>query len=214
MKACVTVTEQHLKRTLSIIEKFDFAEIRLDLCEYNTQQIKAVFSSQKGLIATYRIQDPKEMGSKMEAMKLAMESGASFIDLEYDLEDKYLSELVLFAKNYDSKVIISYHNFKETPSDAVLHHIIKTSKLKGANWVKIATKTNSREDSLRLMNLYNFDNDLIAFGIGEDSKFTRINCLYLGAPFTYVYFGTARHQLAEGQLSHREFSSVMEGLGG
>jgi len=212
MKACVTISEQNIKKAGSIVEKFDIAEIRLDLCEYNSQQIKSIFSIKKDLIATYRC-DKSKINAKMETLKQALESGAKYIDLEADLEDKHFSELVLFARNYGAKIIYSYHNYNETESDERLHKIIDTGKEKGADLIKLALKTNSKEDCIRIMNLYTYEKNLIAFGSGEDSKFTRIASLFLGAPFTYVYFGTAKNQLAEGQLGHRQFAEIMEGFG-
>ena len=48
-------------------------------------------------------------------------------------------------------------------------------------------------------------NKTIAFCMGEQGKFSRILCLHLGSPFTYVSLGKA---IAPGQFSLREIKSL------
>lgn len=211
MKPCIIVLETNLKKALSIIDKFEIAEIRLDICEYNTAQIREMFSYKKGLIATYRTDSEKLLNYKIDILKKAMEYGASYIDLEYELDKEIIYEMCLYAKNYNTKVIISHHNPNETPSNEELQEIIDNSKKKGASLVKIVTKANSNEDAIRLFELYKNNDNLIAYSMGEAYRFTRITSLFLGAPFNYVSFGN-KHITVEGQLSHREFSNIMENL--
>lgn len=211
MKACVVLSEGNLKRAMSIVEKFDMAEVRLDLCKFNPSQMREIFGFKKGLIATYRLSNPREIDYKMDMLKRALEYGASYVDIEYNMDDKLIYEMILFARNYGAKVIISYHDFNKTASDEELHKVVEDCVAKGADIVKIVTKANSKEDCLRLLNLYKLQSNLIAFGMGEDAKFTRMSSLFLGAPFTYVYYG-GRGKTADGQFNHREFSHLVEGL--
>ncbi len=208
MQACVVVTESHLRKAKSIIEKFEIAEIRLDICQYSDNDIKDLFSSHPNLIATYR-SSPSEISKKKDQLYLAIDSGASYIDLEYDLDTKTMEAILDYANEKGVKLIYSFHNFEETPSESDLIKIIDKGNEYNATYVKIATRANTKEEALRLLNLYLMYENLIAFSIGEKSKFTRISSLYLGAPFTYVYHGTERNQLAEGQLSYREYKEIM-----
>ena len=64
----------------------------------------------------------------------------------------------------------------------------------------------SINDASRILVLYNdIKIKLIAFAMGEEAKFTRILCLYLGSPFTYVSLGKA---IAPGQFSLKEIKSL------
>lgn len=208
MKACVVVTESNVKRALSIIDKFEIAEIRLDLCQYRTTELKEIFSLPTKTIATFREKDSSHATvQKMEALKKALEFGASYIDIEMELNAPQRDDLLLFAKAYDAQVIISYHDFEKTPSYEVLKGIIQDARSMGADLVKIATKVNFRDDCLTIFNLYKGEENLIAFGMGEDAKFTRAASLYLGAPFTYVHY-VSSSKTAEGQFGYKEFEAV------
>jgi len=46
---------------------------------------------------------------------------------------------------------------------------------------------------------------LIAFAMGDEGRISRILCLYLGSPFTYVSLGKA---VAPGQFSLKEIRKI------
>lgn len=212
MKACVVISEQNIKKAIAILNRFSMAEVRLDLCQFGISHIREIFSSSTPAIATYRESDPTIASKeKMDSLKIAMENGARYIDLEYQLNAEQRVELMSIAKNYQVKVIISYHDFEKTPDEATLNDIINQCNNFNAYLIKIATKVNFRDDCFRLFNLYHARENLIAFGMGEDAKFTRITSLFLGAPFTYVHF-TSSKKTAEGQLGYREFEEILKAL--
>lgn len=70
----------------------------------------------------------------------AMESGVDYVDIDIassiQLPDLNLTQL-----------IISYHNFEETPDITTLKDIISNAKAKGADIIKIATQANKDEDN-------------------------------------------------------------------
>ena len=119
----------------------------------------------------------------MKSLKLAIESGAAFVDLEIDLHDDIKRSISELCKVYHTKLILSYHNFEKTEELESLRKIVEVSKSQGANYVKIATKTHSKMDIINLLRLYHEYENIIAFGMGEHSKFTRWMCLHLGAAF-------------------------------
>ena len=87
MKACVVVTDNNVKRAISTIEKFEIAEIRLDICQFRTQYYREIFSLPTKTIATYREADSSNASiQKMECLKKALENGASYLDLELELK--------------------------------------------------------------------------------------------------------------------------------
>jgi 3-dehydroquinate dehydratase-1 len=208
MKACVVVTDSNVKRAISVIEKFEIAEIRLDICQFRTQYYKDLFSLPTKMIATYREADSSHASiHKMECLKKALESGAKFIDIELELNAHQRNDLLRYAGGYKAQVIFSHHDFDRTPKIEELKDKIDLARSLGADIVKIVTKVNFRDDCLTLFNLYKGEENLVAFGMGEEAKFTRATSLYLGAPFTYVNY-LSSNKTAEGQLSYKEFEAI------
>ena len=62
-----------------------------------------------------------------------------------------------------------------------------------SNFVKIVTVAKSISDTSRILSLYNKSSKtkLIAFAMGEQAKFSRILCIHLGSPYTYLSLGKA-----------------------
>ena len=118
--------------------------------------------------------------------------------------------LLELANERGVKTIVSYHNFERTEGMEELKAIVENCFKMGADYVKLATTVIKKEDAIRILQLYAEYSNLIAFGMGEKAKFTRITSLFLGAPFTYVYAGRMSNQLAEGQLSEKEYIELMK----
>jgi 3-dehydroquinate dehydratase-1 len=212
MKACVVISESNIKLAISIAQKFEMAEIRLDLCQFRNQHIKDIFSPSTITIATYREKDSSYASvGKIESLKKAIEAGANYIDIELELNARQREDLIAYSKGFGTKIIISHHNFEKTPPIELMKDKIELANSLGAHITKIVTKVNFRDDCLTLFNLYKGAENLIAFGMGEDAKFTRITALFLGAPFAYVYYLGSK-KVAEGQLSYKEFESAMKGI--
>ena len=77
---------------------------------------------------------------------------------------------------------------------------------KFSNFIKIVTVSKSISDTSRILSLYNKSSKikLVAFAMGEQARFSRILCLHLGSPYTYVSLGKA---IAPGQFSLDEIKS-------
>ena len=95
---------------------------------------------------------------------------------------------------------------KKTPSVNSLNSRLKEMK-KLSNFVKIVTVAKSISDTSRILSLYNKSSKtkLIAFAMGEQAKFSRILCIHLGSPYTYVSLGKA---VAPGQFSLDDMKSL------
>ena len=79
---------------------------------------------------------------------------------------------------------------------------------KFSNNVKIVSTAKSVDDATRMLELYNKTgkNNLISFAMGDAGKISRILCLYLGSPYTYVSLGKA---VAPGQFSVDEIKKII-----
>lgn len=182
---CVSISTKNVDQCIEMIRDEELAEIRLDLTDFDHEAIKKVFTQKVKLVATLR---PGKMNEseRLELLKQAIKSGASFIDIEYEADVKYRKELVEFSKEHGCQVIISYHNFNETPSRNELERIVSDCYFYGADIAKIASQVNENADMANLLSLYNTSKRLVVFGMGDKGKITRVLALMLGAEFTFA----------------------------
>jgi 3-dehydroquinate dehydratase type I len=209
---CVSIGEQSYSDILAALEAVDFAEIRLDISRIANSEIKSVFSSGKQLVATCRegfyVRD-----ERIERLVEAIRAGAAFADVETESDEKFRKTIAEHAKLNNCKLIVSYHNFEETPSLPEMYNIVDTCKKQGADIVKLVTTAKNKSDAARVLSLYDkyLDTSLIAFAMGEAGLITRVACLYLGAPYTYAAISDDK-PLANGQISVEKIRNVMNNL--
>ena len=73
--------------------------------------------------------------------------------------------------------------------------------------VKIVSTARTTDDATRMLELYSKKGkiNLISFSMGDLGRISRILCLYLGSPYTYVSLGKA---VAPGQFSLDEVKKI------
>ena len=116
-------------------------------------------------------------------------------------------ELTKYLKSTKTKLLVSWHDFQKTPKTIELKNKIKKMS-KFSNNVKIVSTAKSVDDATRMLELYDKKgkNNLISFAMGDAGKISRILCLYLGSPYTYVSLGKA---VAPGQFSVDEVNKII-----
>ena len=69
---------------------------------------------------------PEKSGTeeRTEMLKIAIESGATYVDIEYEAPDDYRNDMIEFAHSHQCDVIISYHNYERTPELDELEKIV------------------------------------------------------------------------------------------
>ena len=187
----------------------EMAEIRLDLCPLSDDDISELFSlCDKPLVATCRMGDMPDLAEKK--LSLAMAAGAKYCDLELEAPAPVGKRLRRKAAECGTVFIRSYHNYEYTPSAEELHGIVGQCRRFGAEVVKIAVKANSLEDVATIESLYESypEGSLLAFCMGEAGKRSRVDCLRLGAPFSFAAFGD---KTAEGQMQLDEMHAEVYG---
>ena len=102
---------------------------------------------------------------------------------------------------------MSWHDFKKTPNSVQLKSKINQMSKFSSN-VKIVSTAKSTDDSTRMLELYSKKGkmNLISFAMGDFGRISRILCLYLGSPYTYVSLGKA---VAPGQFSIDEVNKII-----
>jgi len=215
-KTCTAITENNPKKLAIIVKntlkKSDFVEIRFDFLKPKDIPItlELVKKQLRRCICTLR---PKIEGGKFQnsenerksIIKLIAEYNPFLVDVEFNTlqKDKNFQR---YMKSSKAKILVSWHNFKNTPNLTILNKKFKDMR-KYSDYVKIITMAKTVNDATKILSLYNnaSSTKLIAFSMGEEAKFTRILCLHLGSPFTYVTLGKA---IAPGQFTLDEIRSM------
>lgn len=173
----------------------DLVEIRLDsLKSFNPSQDLQTLIKLCPLptLFTYR---PKWEGGqydgdeskRVETLRLAMELGADYIDIELQVADEFISA-IRGKKPEKCKVIVSSHNYECTPSVEDLGNLVARIQSTGADIVKFATTALSITDVARVFQItVHSQVPIIALVMGERGLMSRVLCPKFGG---YLTFGT------------------------
>ena len=215
-KTCVSIAEKtpyKIKKTLKIaLKKSDYVEVRFDFLksEQIPEAIEIIKKDLKKIVCTLR---PKTEGGKFSGnekervniLKLIAEYNPFLLDVEFNTL-KRNSSLRRYLKSTKTNLLVSWHDFKKTPSSTELKKKMKQMSKFSSN-VKIVCTAKSTDDSNKMLELYSKKgkNNLISFAMGDFGRISRILCLYLGSPYTYVSLGKA---IAPGQFSVDEVKKI------
>ena len=218
-KTCVSIAEKtpkKLKQTLAkALKKSDYAEIRFDFLNPDSvpEALHLIRKDSGRCVSTLRPirEGGKFSGSeknRISIIKLIAEYDPFLLDIEYNTLRKNRN-LQRYLKNTDTSLLVSWHNFKQTPTVTVLKKKLLEMK-KFSNNIKIVTMARSVNDGSRVLSLYNNSKNvkLITFSMGNFGKMSRLLCLLLGSPYTYVSLGKP---IAPGQFSLDEVKSIFTG---
>jgi 3-dehydroquinate dehydratase I len=206
---CASIAEKDVARCIESLDKVEMAEIRIDLAEFSNDEIRQVFSRRKKTIATCRPGKIKQE-DRVEMIKIAIAAGATYVDLEYEATPEYKNDLIDYAHKHQCDVIISYHNYDRTPELDELEEIVRDCYAQGADLAKIATHVNVNRDNSKILSLYKAPGRLVAIGMGDLGRISRIVAPFLGAEFTYASLNE-EEATAPGQISYDKLNQfIME----
>ncbi|VAV82470.1 3-dehydroquinate dehydratase I [hydrothermal vent metagenome] len=189
-------------------------EIRLDTFDKRDvlqlrQEIEAVRALDLRVLLTIR---SKKEGGKLtitpkERLTLFTEliTAVDMVDIELS-SGPFAKEIAALAHKKKKKTIVSFHNFKATPSEARLEKIIKEARTIGADIVKIAAFATKKEDVRRLARTLLAHNDLIVIAMGAVGQSSRVTFPLLGSLVTY---GSISESTAPGQMPIKELSRLL-----
>lgn len=216
-KTCVTIAEKNPKKLNLILKNAlrnsDYAELRLDflkplhvpdVLELTKRQLSRCVCTLRPTIEGGKFQGTDK--ERISILKLIAEYHPFLLDVEFNTlrKNKILHN---YIKKTKTEVLVSWHDFKKTPSIPALKNMLKQMQKFSKN-IKIVTNANVHDDSSKILSLYNNSTktNLIAFAMGNEGRMSRILCLYLGAPFTYVSLGKP---VAPGQFSLDEVRRII-----
>lgn len=209
---CVSIYEPDFERCMNLVDQYEFTEVRLDGTDYSEKQVRKLFAAGGRRIATFRPCDVPEE-TRVNTLVTAISAGADYVDVEVDASRDFRGSILRTARKHDCAVIVSYHNDTGIPEEATLVEIMERCFESGADIAKIACKVATGIECARILSLYAStyagEGRLIAVGMGEKGKITRVAAPLLGAPFTYACAAPGR-STAPGQIDYGTLKSILE----
>eukprot|EP00775_Hariotina_reticulata_P012029 gene12029-12174_t len=201
---CTSITATTMDSFLAEMQEaaatgVDVLELRLDFIkDFDPEQhlAKLMRACTIPYIITYR--PTWEWGNydgsepqRLATLKLAALRGAPYVDVEYK------AAALFFAGAGEvpitTKVILSSHNFNETPSAEELQAKAEAMREAGADIVKIATMANDISDAATVLSLLqNKSGPTIALAMGECGQITRLLAGKYGGFLTFAALSDAR----------------------
>ena len=209
---CTSIQNKELIPILDVLEsgEVELAEIRLDRCPLEDEDIETLFSSSDvPLIATCRLQEEEAAPALLE---MAIRAGAKYVDLEMEAPAAVGRRIREACREWGSVLIRSYHDFSGTPPLATLRSLLERARAYGGEVVKIVTTATCEADNETIKALYKeaAPGTLIAFCMGEMGRASRLEALRQGAPFTYACL-TEEEATAPGQWTTRAMREAVYG---
>jgi len=157
----------------------------------------------------YRGDEKRRFGILREAIEL----GAEYVDVEINSERSLLRDLI--ANKKGTRIVLSFHDFRRTPSLEELKKLFNRMTRMGGNVIKIVSFARSWEDNFNILSLIPYakerEQEIVAFCMGERGRMSRIFGPFMGAAWTYAALSRGKRS-APGQLTIREMKEIWERL--
>jgi 3-dehydroquinate dehydratase I len=219
-KICVSIAASDLEQLkFQIKQAFnfgaDYVEIRFDFLNLSDLEEALSIANAVNKKAVYTLRSPEQGGQfkgntfeRITWLEKLSSSKPMLLDVElYTI--KCNNNLADYLKENNTSVLISWHDFEKTPSNAQLTNLLYEMRKYSQN-VKVVTTAQKTEDSLGLLELYEntLGINLIAFAMGEAGVLSRLLCVIIGnAPFTYASLENA---IAPGQLTIKQMRKLYD----
>jgi 3-dehydroquinate dehydratase type I len=223
IRVCVSVPPKTVDEAFELIRKAeaqhaDLIEVRLDSLTAHDRIAEIPACSKTPLIATNKSteQHGKFSGTETERQKIlvdAAKTGFTYVDV--DLGTPNQTELISSLHEAGAKVIVSFHDFEQTPTVAQLNNVLAEEVALGADVCKIITTARTVKDNLITLNFVSEASKkvkLVCFAMGDLGKQSRLVSPVFGAFFTFASLDEKR-KTAKGQLTIQEMNSAYEALG-
>lgn len=207
-RVCESFFAEDLSSALMAIEKIkSLGELRFDLSNLHTDDIKTIKEkTDHKLIFTCRGgQFSEEIN--INAYRAAIESNYDYIDIDLQHDGTLLPSLHSALSQSSCQLILSYHNYDETPSVEILDKIISNMASSKADLIKVATLLHHKSDMDILIQAQNSHQNTICLGMGEWATESRIQSILNGGAFTFVAYDLSK-STAKGQLDYNGFQNA------
>ncbi len=218
-EVCIPIVETTVEKALIAIKKVnrwaDLIELRADYLK-RVKLALLLENRRKPFIVTNRRREEGgkykgEERKRVSVLQEAIDLGADYVDVELATERSFLQGLIRNKKG--TQVILSFHDFRGTPSPKELQRLFGQMVRLEADVTKIVSFARSWEDNLSILSLIPLakarKQKIVAFCMGEKGKVSRLFSPFLGAAWTYASLNKSRAS-APGQLTVRELKGIWE----
>lgn len=211
MQICLPIKQKKLNSLLAGLKRAqkqaDIIEIWFDeiydLNEKGLKQISKVNS--RPLLYKATKPDFKKIGQILKICKKI-----AYLDLDITTKGYVIEKIKsIFPK---LQIIISYHNFKNTPKNRELRKIIRQMLAQKADILKIATQAKNKTDSFRILALLSQiskEHKSVFLCMGRQGRLTRIAGHLFGNYLMYAPMSTT-HKTASGQITVSELRKILK----
>jgi 3-dehydroquinate dehydratase-1 len=218
-RICVTIAAPDTIKLDNQINKAfqmgaDYVEIRFDFVKLVDIDKAIEVAKKVRKKAVFTLRSPSEEGrfegdlsDRLNSLKKMAAVNPMLLDVELDTikscNNNEKINLMDYFKKQQVRILVSWHNFKNTPSNIKLRSVLEEMRTY-SNYIKMVTTANDIEDSIRILDLYKNAPGLvlIAFAMGESGILSRIFSTLLKrtatAPFTYA---ALEKPIAAGQMT-------------
>jgi 3-dehydroquinate dehydratase type I len=219
---CVPIKAKSLPDLKKLIKK---AEKRADLVEIWVDTLRPAAVRNKPVEVLALCKKPviivnkgkKERGGfagsekdRVGILESYLRAGASFVDVPIGTNPRVLKSLIN-AKGKESKIILSYHDFRKTPSLDTMKKLRDRGFSLGADIVKIVAFAGKMEDNLEVFRLLDDSRKrrkpCIAFCMGKKGLVSRVLAPRHGSYIIYIALDSS-HRTAPGQLTLDEYTKI------
>ncbi len=201
------------------IDGYDQVE-DISVCLEALQALKAAMGSIP-LIFTCRIHLEggfKEISQekRLQLITTAIEtSGVEIVDVEMSNEPAFIEKVKRTAHMCNTKLILSYHNFNETPDEAFIHDKLAMAQDLGADIAKLAVMPKNYKDVLTLLGATlkartgAVKVPMVTMSMGPEGGVTRVAGGLFGSDLT---FAIGQESSAPGQIPIGDLRQAMSVL--
>lgn len=153
---------------------------------------------------------------RLEIINESINTGhVDILDVEMLNGVDFINKVKSLIIENNTKLILSYHNFNETPDEEFMLDMIKKGEDLGADIVKIAVMPKNYGDVLKLLNVTYRSRDvinipLISVSMGDIGMVTRMVGGLFGSDMTYA---VGKKPSAPGQIPIGDINAVLDILG-
>jgi 3-dehydroquinate dehydratase-1 len=210
--AGVIFTRTDLQRAVRMRKPPDLFELRLDALFAIGGLEAALRDLRAPLIITAR--HPREGGSNhlsaqtRRGLLWRFLPYAAYVDIELRSAGAF-AVILEAARAKRIRIIVSFHDFDETPSRPRLEGIARAARSLGADLLKIATRTDTAAELARLRDFFHRERrgmEIAAMGVGRLGRVSRFEFARLRSALNYGHLGSPQ---VEGQLSIMQLRRIL-----
>jgi 3-dehydroquinate dehydratase type I len=219
---CISIVPGTNEEALALLGRAlpaaDLVELRIDRIDVPDLPM-LLYAGKDRLVVTNRRRDEGGFFAGCENRRMALlheavKRGARFVDIEARTGFAAVDRLgrAIRAKKGKTRLIVSHHDLKGTPSRQTLMKRYETCRSLGADIVKIVTLADTVEDNLRVLEIIpqarRMGQDIVAFCMGEKGRLSRVAAPLLGSCIHYASLEEGAES-APGQLTADRMKKIL-----